>query len=138
MIYDDVRSYLQGETSITTYVSTRIHPIHLPQNPTLPAIAFTQIGSDHDHHLGGAAGSTSVALRLAVFSEDLQEAIDIAEALRLVLQGYRGAMGNMTVTFCTLEEQEDDADQPYDGSDTWVYSRASEYKIKYRETVPSF
>ena len=138
MIYDDIHGHLTALQSVTDLVGQRVYYIHLPQEPTLPAIAIRQVGSEHEHHFEGAAGLVETTIRFSVFSTDLEEVISITEALRQVLHGYSGPMGSLSVGFCYLEEIEDDAFKPDDASDAWVYLRASDFTFRHQETVPTF
>jgi hypothetical protein len=133
-VYSAVYSYLSAQVPVTTLVSTRIYPLHLPQDPVIPAIVVTQVAEESDHHLTGKAGHSRATLKFACLSQDMQEAFDIAEALRGVMQGYRGTMGSYTVGSITLQNVYDDAEALDDGSEDWVYARTHEYTLSFRQS----
>lgn len=138
MIYDDLYSYLIGQSTITALVGTRVYPLHLPQNPTLPALTMEQTQAEYEYCITGSANWAAPTIRISVYSESLPEIATIAEALRNVLQGYKGTMGAIRIHYCTLTNTEDEAFTPDDASDYWIYARHSDYQMKHTETPPSF
>jgi hypothetical protein len=48
VIEEALRARLIGQSGLTALVSTRVYPLGLPQNPTLPAITYALV-SDNGH-----------------------------------------------------------------------------------------
>lgn len=50
-IGEALKSILSGTTGVTALLSTRIYPVTLPKNPTLPCIVYTTISDPRDHNV---------------------------------------------------------------------------------------
>lgn len=84
---------------VTTYAGfaalcgTRVYPIVLPQNPTLPAVTFQRISAVREQIFGGSAGLAHPRFQFTVWASTYASSRDVAEQLRLALDGYYGLMG---------------------------------------------
>lgn len=66
-----VYSALVATTRITDTVGTRIYPLILPQEPTLPAITYQRITGEKQNHLEGYANLEQVRLQIDIWGTTL-------------------------------------------------------------------
>lgn len=52
-IQEDIYTQLSSDSNVTVEVSTRIYPLWLPQDSTLPAVTYQQVSETPSNHLGG-------------------------------------------------------------------------------------
>jgi len=136
MIEESLYNYLASITDITDIVDDKIYHHHLPQEAVFPVLTFQMISSRHDHDIQGAAGACTARYQVDCWSRSLAECVELAEAVRQALQGYKGTMEDDHIFFITLDDQNNLDEAPKDGSDQWLYRREQDYLIKYRESVP--
>ncbi len=103
---------LAANVAVAALVSTRIYPGRLPQNPTFPAITYSNDGEERQSTFGGAG-----ALPGTLYSIDCwggptyASALGLAKAVRLALDGAENWTGGsgpaITVQASILEGQRD-------------------------------
>lgn len=135
-----LHSYLSSKTSITNLVGSNIWRGRLPQSYSWssPAITFRRISEPHDHNLDGASGIAQARVQIDCWARSAATADNVAEQVRLVLQGYSGTLGTITATSVVLDNVVSIPEQPKDASDEWRYHIALDFLIFYRESVPQF
>lgn len=122
-------AYLTDDAELTELVNKRIYSYHAPANVVMPFITYQRISTarflTHDQT---ASGLSAPRFQFDVICEGYAEGLDIVEALREALQGYRGVMGEVSVGGI-LPEGEQHIDVPeYD------YHRLTvDYKVMYQE-----
>jgi hypothetical protein len=99
----DIITRLLADSNITADVSTRIFPVHVDQDATLPAIMVTI--TDMETHDTKTATSTDdiLELDLTVYSKSAKQGFDIAENIRTSLDNFTGTMGSTTVLSLRFE-----------------------------------
>jgi hypothetical protein len=133
-----IRTYLLTKTAITDIVGTRIYPTILPQNATLPAIVFDVFGGTPDDVLTGSSGSFRAVVDLECISANHITSNDLAEQVRLVTQGYFGAMGDEQINAARLLSRSENYVQPIDGSDVGRHVVSISLEITHNQTIPTF
>jgi uncharacterized protein DUF3168 len=132
-----LNQYLANKPELISLVGTRIYPGARPQGTSLPAIGFARLSGAHAHYITGGAGRADPRFLINCMAETYAGADALAEAVRGAMQGFNGAMGDVTVTACTLEDDSDQVDAPEDGSDRVLYHIPLVFKIQYRESIPT-
>lgn len=138
MIVTALRTYLVAQSSITDLVGQRVYGGNRDQGDGLPALTIRRKSGGHAHNLDGAAGSVRPLVEVSSWAASKPAADSLAEAVRLKLQGFRGAMGALAVSSVTLENDLDLDEPPRDGSAAFTYRVNQDYLIRYSETIPSF
>lgn len=129
MLEAGLYAYLAADAGVSGLVGTRIYPLLLPQEPTLPALVYQRISTNplgHSHD--GPNHLTRVRMQLRCHGATLLAAKTLADAVRDALDGYSGAMGTVTVQSVFREDEGDD-DEPETGS----WSVRADYMIVYDE-----
>ena len=111
-------SYLKDFAGLYALVSTRIYPLILPQNPTLPAVAYQQISGPRVHAMGNDPGITYPRYQFSCWGSTPASAAAVAQQIRLAFENYSGTMGGVggvTVYHSSVENMfnERDAETGY-------------------------
>lgn len=137
-------TYLSSKSAITDLVGTNIWKGHLPQSYatadvwTSPAITFSKVSEVHDHNLDGGSGCARARIQVDCWASTAAVAENIAEQIRLVLQGYAGSIGSVTATSVILDNVLSLPEPPVDGSSKWRYHEICDFLVIYRESKPQF
>lgn len=103
-----LRSALVGSTAVTALVSARIYPVLAPANAALPFITWRRSGIQRSQTLAGPMGMPRVSVELDTYAATYEGARDLADRVRVVLDGYSGTVDNTQVNHVSLEQEQDD------------------------------
>ena len=103
-----LRTALVGTTAVTSLVSSRIYPVLAPASASLPFVTWRRSGIQREQTLGGPMGMPRVSVEYSIYSTTYEEARQVADAMRLVLDGYGGTSNNTEVKQTSLEDESDD------------------------------
>lgn len=131
----DLADWLAAEPTITTIIGTRIYATRLPDTPAYPSLSYRQISAEYLYTLEGSSGVAIFTVQFDCWAKTLTAMEDLAEALRLKLQGFSGTMGTTEIRFATLVNEIDIPEPPNDGG-TWTYHKACDYEIKINVAIP--
>lgn len=126
-------TYLQSVTAITDIVSDRVYPQHLPQNPVLPAITYTIISEDPVHDMQGSSGLNNATIQLDGWAETDDDRRELKREIRNALDGYKGAMGSVTVQAVLLVNRFNAFDDDIEN-----YRSINEFMFWYTLSIPTF
>lgn len=130
MIDEALYSLLIAYAGLTALVSTRIYPMHLPQQPTLPAVSYQRISSGRrDVHHGGITAVAETIFQVSCWATTLKSAKDIAAAVRTRMHGYNGTVGSVKI-FSSRVINEVDLYDP----ETNVYHVPVDVAVLHRES----
>ena len=99
--------HLMGDTGVTGIIGTRLYPMVVPQDAELPAAAYQQLSGPREHSHSGASGLVRARVQFTCMGASYNAAKDVAEALRLSLDGFKGSMGNVDVQAVFLDNEVD-------------------------------
>jgi len=85
---------------------------HNAEGVSAPRIWYTRTSQTQDLGISGTQFITTTEFNMEVISDDVAEALTIAEDIRSLLHGYRGSMGTDTALYVTVEDRSDDY-QPF-------------------------
>lgn len=103
-----LRTALVGTTAVTSLVSSRIYPVLAPASASLPFVTWRRSGIQREQTLGGPMGMPRVSVEYSIYGTTYEEARQVADAMRLVLDGYGGTSNNTEVKQTSLEDESDD------------------------------
>ena len=133
-----LRTYLLTKSTVTAIIGTRIYPSNLPQNATLPALVYDVFTGHPDDVLTGSSGSFTASVDVECISLNHITSNDLAEQIRLVTQGYFGAMGDEQCNACRLIGRVESYENPIDGSDQGRHVVAISLEITHTQTIPTY
>lgn len=103
-----LRSALVTDLFVAMLVGTRIYPVLAPATAPMPLITWRRSGIQREQTLGKPAGMPRVTVEYSIYGTTYENAREIADAMRAVLDGYGGASGTTTVNQTSLETESDD------------------------------
>jgi hypothetical protein len=87
-------AYLRAHPGLAALVGSRIYPLKLPQNVTLPAVAYQRISTSWRYALGGSGPRlTQVRFQISCWAEKYETAKAVASQVRGALGNFSGVMG---------------------------------------------
>jgi hypothetical protein len=128
MLLSGLFQFLKQQPSLA---SMSIYRYVIPQNAPLPAMTLALIDGQRIHSHNGASGLAETRIQISCWSEDNdEEAEQIGDSVRLVLDGYKGHWGNISIDNSSLDQHrtiyEDDAG---------VYQVILEFLVWYHEAT---
>lgn len=131
-----VIAWLQSDTTLTA-ISPRIY-FALPSQMSLyPCTVFEISARSYEHNLAGADGISRATLEITSLSLLESQCIAMAEAIRNVMDGFRGTQSGVAIVRNFLVSEVDDQTPPPDGSDQWIYWCTLEYRCDHRVPLPT-
>lgn len=103
-----LRSALVASTAVTSVIGSRIYPVLAPASAALPFVTWRRSGIERAQTLTGPAGLPRVSVEYSIFGTTYEQARSVADAMRVVLDGYGGTADNTTVKQTSLEDESDD------------------------------
>lgn len=100
-------TYLKAYAGLTALVSTRIYPVQLPDDRTIPAVTYHMQTSPRTH----VCSYAKPYFRITAWSYTHALSWQIAEQVRLALESYHGAMGTVHA-FSMVEDLSDGHFEP--------------------------
>jgi hypothetical protein len=129
-----LRSALVASASVSALVGSRIFPILAPQTAALPFIVWRRSGISREHTLAGPMGVSTVSVEMQLLAATYEQARELADRCRLVLDGYGATLNNTEVKHVSLEQESDDFVQLAGGDLPPVYQVTQTYNIIWQET----
>lgn len=139
---DDLVAYLKSKTTVTDIVGTGVEKIRqgwAQQGIAKPFITVGVENHNHEHVLSGGAGFKEPTVEINLWTAKQSERESLGEAVRGVLQGFRGTMNSSSVVKCTTLENDNEFDEPdrHSGEGV-VYRRVMQFKFSVTESIPSY
>lgn len=103
-----LRSALVGSASVASLAGARIYPVLAPASASLPFVTWRRSGVQREQTLGGPMGLPRVSVEYSIYGTTYEQARELADAMRVVLDGYGGTADNTTVKQTSLEDESDD------------------------------
>lgn len=124
-----LRTFLLADASISTAVGgARVYPVVLPQGQRLASIVYNRISGEGFHHMQGASRLAKLRMQIDAYAPQADDASALADLIKERIDGYRGAMGSVTVQGVFYDTERDDY-QP----DVDLHRASRDYLIVYEE-----
>lgn len=131
-----IHHYLTTKTSVTSICERRGYPEALPQGAVLPAYTYSEVDANSFEDINGdSTGLRQTRVQINCFSTKRSEAHNLREQIRLVLQGYRGIVGNEEIRGCSIGGYYGRYEPPINGTGNGRYLRSIDFIISHRETA---
>ena len=101
-------AHLTSDPDVSALVGDRIYPLLVPQDATLPAIAYQRISTGRDETHTGPSGLSQARIQLTCIADSYDAAKAVADAVRSSLDGFSGTMGGINVGACFVTNDRDD------------------------------
>lgn len=137
MIEDAVVSLLRGSKKITDQVDTRIGPDVGASDSTEPRITYRRILTNHLEGSIGSTGTSRATILVTAWTKSYKQTKQLAEFVRLALQGFEGtASDNANITI-TLTDDSDVIQPPVSSENRPLYGVEMDFGVWHTETVPT-
>lgn len=94
--------------AVAILIGTRAYPVLAPASAVLPFVTWRRAAIDREQTLGLPAGMPRVSVDFSIYAATYQEARNVADSIRSVLDGYGGSSENTTVRQAALQDESDD------------------------------
>jgi hypothetical protein len=138
-IYEALFDEMAGDSAISAIVGSgvaaRVFPGIPPPNATAPFISFRRISYRRLNQFDGPMSLNAAMFQVDCWGSTNEEMVDLSEAVRGLLDGFRGDMGtvNVAVRRANLIGQNDDPEDPSDGGGVDVNRNRMDFEIWHLE-----
>jgi hypothetical protein len=129
-----LRTALVSSTAVTSLVSTRIYPVLAPSSASLPFVTWRRTGIQREQTLRNPMGMPRVTLEYQVYGVTYDQTREVADAMRVVLDGYGGQSENTVVDQVSLENESDDFVSLGGAEMPPAYQITQTYDIRWQES----
>lgn len=124
-------SLLNGESTVTDIVSSRIYVGNAPQDAAFPHIVITQMSSDEMTMLDSTPGLRNVRFDIDSKSERGVQCETLGNAVRVFLDDYTGTAGSQTIDAVYVNDESTNVEPPRSGEGTPIYVTTLDVNIQY-------
>lgn len=128
--YEDLQAFLVANAGILAIVSNRVHPLKLPQEPTLPALTFQEISKPREYSHSGDSSLANPSYQITAWATTKRGAAVLGKAVRNALSGYSGAMGDTTVYSSFVQNEIDRYE-----AETGLYNKVQDFLFRIKEVL---
>jgi hypothetical protein len=101
-------SALTSSTSVYSLVAANIRPLVVESGTPMPFVTWKRMGIQRTQTLGSPLGTPKLTLQFDIYGTTYDQAREVADAMRVVLDGYGGTVNNTEVKQTSLENESDD------------------------------
>lgn len=132
--------FMSNEATITAEVENRIYPFgSTPEKTPFKYITWQIIDNLHVHNQGGASGLANPRLQVDSWAETEIAAARLSKIIRLVLDMFRGTMGepgNETeILLIAIDNDNEQFIPPNDATQKGAYRVQADYLVWFEEEV---
>lgn len=104
-INSGLRTLLLADSNIASVVDTRVYPVQLPQNPTLPAVTYLAVSGNREVSNSGAQDYGYKRFQIDAWALTQAAALALADLITTRLVGYSGTFDddNSPATSWTIQ-----------------------------------
>lgn len=103
-----LRAAMVTDATLTSEIGSRIYPVIAPASAALPFVTWRRAGIQRSQTLGLPLGVPRLSVEYNVYAATYESAREVADRMRVVLDGYGGTLDNVTVKQVSLEQESDD------------------------------
>lgn len=129
-----LRFALLENATVAGLVGSRVYPVLAPASASLPFVTWRRSGIEREQTLGVPMGVPRVTVEFSIFGTTYNQARELADAMRLVLDGYGGTADNTQVRQTALENEVDDFVSLQGADLPPVYQITQTYDCWWQET----
>lgn len=124
----DFWSLLTSQSSITDLVGTRIYWSEAKQGKQRPLIVLHLISEISEYTVAGTVDLESSLVQVDCWGNTLTDALAVSEAVKAVLSGYKGTVGDTTFQGVFKESERQDFSKPGNGEEKF-HRVSSDYQV---------
>jgi hypothetical protein len=85
-----LRAFVLADATVSGLVVTRMYPLRLPQNVTMPALTYQRISGVRIGQLNGVASAADPRYQIDAWAANVAGALALGKAVRQRLENYTG------------------------------------------------
>lgn len=126
--YQDLYTYMQTQAGLTALVSTRMYPLKLPQNATVPALTYQKIARPREYSHSGDSNLANPTYQFDCWAKTHEAAVTVAVQVEAAFTGFSGTMGSETVYAAFISNVIDDIEP-----DTALYRQIVDVEFWHKD-----
>ena len=132
-----IYSILTGNAGVTAIAGTRIRMGGLiAQDDTYPLVLYKRTGTERVRNSMSSSGAVTATYDIGCFAKTKHmDAVELANAVRLAIDGYSGGANGIQIQKITLSNDIDDPKIDDETEQGWLYGVSYEATVKYVETA---
>lgn len=134
---DAVRSLLRESPAVVALVGQRIRYARSRQRDREPRVTYLIPSRTFGRDLDGPDDTSEARVRVSAWATDSEQAEDLAERIRMALDGFSGWVGSVYVASIDHEVSIDLPEWDGDGGEATVYQVAIDFMVDHRVDVPA-
>ena len=119
----ELRTLLLANAGVSALIGTRLRPLRLQDNETLPATTYQRVVTTPWNAMSGAHDAAGTLMQLDSYAEEYADAEAVSEAIQTALDGVQGN-GNIQAALMNNRI-------PVYDADLRAYRVIDEYRIHY-------
>lgn len=132
-----VRRLLRDDPAVFAAVGERIRYARSGQSDPEPRITYAVPSRLHGRDLDGPDDTSDARVRVSVWAATSVEAADLAEKVRLALDGFEGMVGEVYMASVDHVVSVDLPEWDGGGSDASTYQIALDFMVDHRAPIPA-
>lgn len=133
-INEALYSYLSTYAGLSALISTRIYPDILPQDPTYPAITYSDVSEDEVETFNTPNTLIGPTIQFTCWGETRASTKAVAKQLRLAFKNYSGVMaGESGLTVSAIKKINSISDIETENNRIIAYKVMMDFEIWYQE-----
>jgi len=129
-----IRNRLVTTAAVSAIIGSKVYPVIAPAEATLPFLTWRRMSVQRQQSLSGPVGTPSVMLSVDLFAETYEAVRDLADNVRLSLDGWGGTFQNTVVANVSLDNESDGFATLAGGDLPPVYTVQMTFSILWQET----
>ena len=135
IVEEAIRRKLADDNDIVELVENRIYPEQMTQGDITPAIVYTRISSPRLNIMGGPGGGVGPRVQINMYGETYRIVKELADCVRLCLDGRTGRWGDVEIEACILEDEGDLPPFQLAGKSKVIYGIRHDYILWHTEDI---
>lgn len=103
-----LRAALLANGTVAGLIGTRVYPVIAPATAGLPFVTWRRVAVRRQQTLTAPMGMAITSVEYSIYGATYEQAREVADAMRQVLDGYGGTANNTEVKQTSLEQESDD------------------------------
>ena len=137
MIENAIAELLRGSKDVTDMVGNRIGPELGTSKEQTPYITYRRISTDPLEGSLGSTGTSRAAILVTPWSESYRQTKQLAEFIRLALQGFEGGVAGHECLTITMTDMNDITQEPQSAGNRPTFGVEIDFGVWFAETIPS-
>lgn len=125
LIESVLRGILIADADVSAVIVNRAYLMHLPRDPTFPAIVYQKISGVQD----GLTGVAHPRIQFTCIAKTPVAAKELANKVKDALHGHRGVHGNIQISYIEYVGMTDDYDE-----EAGIYWVPVDFFVTFKET----